>query len=133
MLLENVFSKIIKTFPKNPLNSKNYSVTNVTAFCEIFTPARRFTTETFLFEIFFHFSPIKTFPFGLILMGHISVFQMNDPKSMNFFLMSESFALAATYEVFKNRRTPFRKSFDFCRKLLRDLPNQNDSRIFIEK
>ena len=39
MLLENVFSKIIKTFPKNPLNSKNYSVTNVTAFCKIFTPA----------------------------------------------------------------------------------------------
>ena len=38
-----------------------------------------------------------------------------------------------TYEVFKNRRTPFRKSFDFCRKLQRDLPNQNDSRIFIEK
>ena len=38
MLLENVFSKIIKTFPKNPLNSKNYSVTNVTAFCKIFTP-----------------------------------------------------------------------------------------------
>ena len=58
---------------------------------------RRFTTETFLFEIFFHFSPIKTFPFGLILMEHISVFQMNDPKSMNFFLMSESFALAVIY------------------------------------
>ena len=46
---------------------------------------RTFTKETFLFEIFFHFSPIKTFPFGLILMGHISVFQVNDPKSMNFF------------------------------------------------
>ena len=40
MLLENVFSKIIKTFPKNPLNSKNYSVTNVTAFCKIFTPEK---------------------------------------------------------------------------------------------
>ena len=39
MLLENVFSKIIKTFPKNPLNSKNYSVSKLTAFCEIFTPA----------------------------------------------------------------------------------------------
>ena len=51
-------------------------------YCELL---RRFTTETFLFEIFFHFSPIKTFPFGLILMGHISVFQVNDPKSMNFF------------------------------------------------
>ena len=38
MLLEKNCSKIIKTFPKNPLNSKNYSVTNVTAFCEIFTP-----------------------------------------------------------------------------------------------
>ena len=37
--LEKNCSKIIKTFPKNPLNSKNYSVTNVTAFCEIFTPA----------------------------------------------------------------------------------------------
>ena len=36
---------------------------------------------------------MKTFPFGLFLMGHISVFQLNDPKSMNFFLMSESFAL----------------------------------------
>ena len=46
---------------------------------------RTFTKETFLFEIFFHFSPIKTFPFGLILMGHISVFQVNDSKSMNFF------------------------------------------------
>ena len=46
---------------------------------------RTFTKETFLFEIFFHFSPIKTFPFGLILMGHISVFQVNGPKSMNFF------------------------------------------------
>ena len=60
---------------------------------------RTFTKETFLFEIFFHFSPIKTFPFGLILMGHISVFQMNDPKSMNFFLMSESFALAVKYTL----------------------------------
>ena len=38
MLLEKNCSKIIKTFPKNPLNSKNYSVTNVTAFCEIFIP-----------------------------------------------------------------------------------------------
>ena len=28
---------------------------------------------------------MKTFPFGLFLMGHISVFQLNDPKSMNFF------------------------------------------------
>ena len=36
MLLEKNCSKIIKTFPKNPLNSKNYSVTNVTAFCKIF-------------------------------------------------------------------------------------------------
>ena len=44
-----------------------------------------FTEETFLFEIFFHFSPMKTFPFGLYLMGHISVFHVIDPKSMNFF------------------------------------------------
>ena len=28
---------------------------------------------------------MKTFPFGLILMGHISVFLVNDPKSMTFF------------------------------------------------
>ena len=41
--------------------------------------------ETFLFEIWFHFSSMKTFPFGLFLMEHISVFQLNDPKSMNFF------------------------------------------------
>ena len=46
---------------------------------------RRFTEETFLFEIYFHFSSMKTFPFGLFLIGHISVFQLNDPKSMNFF------------------------------------------------
>ena len=37
---------------------------------------------------------MKTFPFGLFLMGHISVFQLNDPKSMNFFITSESLALA---------------------------------------
>ena len=43
---------------------------------------------------------MKTFPFGLLLMGHISVFQMNDPKSMNFFLMSESFALAVLWASF---------------------------------
>ena len=75
---------------------------------------RTFTEETFLFEIFFHFSPIKTFPFGLILMGHISVFQMNDPKSMNFFLMSESFALAVkdfrTPKILKNFARSFHKA-----------------------
>ena len=37
---------------------------------------------------------MKTFPLRLFLMGHISVFQVNDPKSMNFFITSESFALA---------------------------------------
>ena len=37
---------------------------------------------------------MKTFPFGLFLMEHISVFQPNDPKTMNFFIISESFALA---------------------------------------
>ena len=46
---------------------------------------RRFTEETFLFEIYFHFSSMKTFSFGLFLIGHISVFQLNDPKTMNFF------------------------------------------------
>ena len=55
---------------------------------------RTFTEENFLFEIIFHFSPIKTFPFGLILMGLISVFQVNDPKFMNFFITSETLALA---------------------------------------
>ena len=56
---------------------------------------RTFTKETFLFEIFFHFSPIKTFPFGLILMGHISVFQVNDPKSMNFFYNFNIFRISS--------------------------------------
>ena len=60
-------------------------------YCELL---RTFTKEAFLFEIFFHFSPIKTFPFGLILMGLISVFQVNDPKFMNFFITSETLALA---------------------------------------
>ena len=55
---------------------------------------RTFTKETFLFEIFFHFSPIKTFPFGLILMGHISVFQVNDSKSMNFFYNFRIFCIS---------------------------------------
>ena len=55
---------------------------------------RTFTEETFLFEIFFHFSPMKTFPFGLFLMGHISVFQLNDPKSMNFFYNFRIFCIS---------------------------------------
>ena len=38
MRLEKNCSKIIKTFPKNPLNSKNYSGSNLPAFWEIFTP-----------------------------------------------------------------------------------------------
>ena len=58
---------------------------------------RRFTEETLLFEIFFHFSSIKTFPLGLFLVEHISVFQVNVPKSMNFLITSESFALAVFY------------------------------------
>ena len=37
---------------------------------------------------------MKTFPFGLFLMGHISVFQLNDPKSMNLFITSDSETLA---------------------------------------
>ena len=64
---------------------------------------RTFTKETFLFEIFFHFSPIKTFPFGLFLMRHISVFQVNEPKSMTFFITSESFALAVM-RIYYSRR-----------------------------
>ena len=32
-------SQLLKTFPKNLLNSKNYSLSNLTAFWEIFTPA----------------------------------------------------------------------------------------------
>ena len=60
---------------------------------------RTFTEETFLFEIFFHFSPIKTFPFGLILMGHISVFQVNDPKSMNFFYNFNIFRISCGQTV----------------------------------
>ena len=47
-------------------------------------------------------------------MGHISVFQMNDPKSMNFFLMSESFALAVkdfrTPKILKNFARSFHKA-----------------------
>ena len=47
-------------------------------------------------------------------MGHISVFQMNDPKSMNFFLMSESFALAVkdfrTQKILKNFARSFHKA-----------------------
>ena len=31
-------SQLLKTFPKNLLNSKNYSVSNLTTFWEIFTP-----------------------------------------------------------------------------------------------
>ena len=46
---------------------------------------RTWTKETFLFEIFFHFSPIETFPFGLFLMRHILVFQVNAPNSAYFF------------------------------------------------
>ena len=45
---------------------------------------------------------MKTFPFGLILMGHISVFLVNDPKSMNFFITSKSFALAVVILYSKN-------------------------------
>ena len=62
---------------------------------------RTFTKETFLFEIFFHFSPIKTFPFGLILMGHISVFQVNDSKSMNFFYNFNIFRISCDMHVYK--------------------------------
>ena len=61
---------------------------------------RTFTKETFLFEIFFHFSPIKTFPFGLILMGHISVFQVNDSKSMNFFYNFNIFRISCDILLF---------------------------------
>ena len=58
---------------------------------------RTFTKETFLFEIFFHFSPMKKFPFGLFLMGYISVFQSNDPKSMNFFYNFKIFRISCEY------------------------------------
>ena len=37
---------------------------------------------------------MKTFPFGLFLMGHISVFQLNDPKSMNFFYNFRIFCIS---------------------------------------
>ena len=37
---------------------------------------------------------MKTFPFGLFLMGHISVFQLNDPKSMNFFYNFKIFRIS---------------------------------------
>ena len=37
-------------------------------------------------------------------MGHISVFQLNDPKSMNFFITSESFALAVEAETKRQLR-----------------------------
>ena len=67
-------------------------------YCELL---RRFTTETFLFEIFFHFSPIKTFPFGLILMRHISVFQVNDSKSMNFFYNFNIFRISCDKSILR--------------------------------
>ena len=40
----------------------------------------------------------KTFPFGLILMGHISVFQVNDSKSMNFFYNFNIFRISCVSE-----------------------------------
>ena len=65
---------------------------------------RTFTKETFLFEIFFHFSPIKTFPFGLFLMGHISVFQVNDSKSMNFFYNFNIFRISCGLSLLATSR-----------------------------
>ena len=46
-----------------------------------------------------HFSSMKKFSFGLFLMEHISVFQPNDPKTMNFFIITESFTLAVSSKV----------------------------------
>ena len=96
---------------------------------------RTFTKETFLFEIFFHFSPIKTFPFGLILMGHISVFQVNDPKSMNFFYNFNIFRISCEYicktylaigmQYFNKQMCPFlMATYDFqyfCHKFIENL------------
>ena len=66
----------------------------VKAHCRSFYKTSNYTKEIFLFEIFFHFSPIKTFPFGLFLMKNILVFQVTDPNPAYFFLTSECFALA---------------------------------------
>ena len=67
-------SKIIKTFPKNPLNSKNYSVSKLTAFCEIFTPGTQISQATvikplssvFISEAYVEFTVIKSsFEYGI--------------------------------------------------------------------
>ena len=57
---------------------------------------------------------MKTFPLRLFLMGHISVFQVNDPKSMNFFITSESFALAVLkLKVAQNKKRKKLHGFSF--------------------
>ena len=48
---------------------------------------------------------MKTFPFGLFLIGHISVFQLNDPKSMNFFYNYRIFCISCDFNGGKSMKT----------------------------